>query len=231
MNWWPKNYRTAAVFHAHGIDFCCRGNRSIEDVCSKNEIATEALISELEATLAEQRIDNADYQNWPMHVLADHIEESHHAYVEEKTPVIQQYLDKLCKVHGERHPELFEIAAHFNDCAQAMAAHMKKEELVLFPFIRKMVKAEKMGESVDPARFGSVENPIAMMREEHDAEGERFRTISELSNNYTPPEDACATYRVAYSMLDEFENDLHLHVHLENNILFPKSIKLQEKLQ
>lgn len=226
-----KNYRTAAVFNSHGIDFCCRGNRSIDDVCSKKDIAQEALISELEATLAEQRLDNADYQNWPLNVLADHIEETHHRYVEEKTPVIQQYLDKLCKVHGERHPELFEIAAHFNDCAKAMAAHMKKEELILFPFIRKMINSAKKGESVDMARFGSVENPITIMREEHDAEGERFRTISELSNNYTPPEDACATYRVAFSMLDEFENDLHLHIHLENNILFPKSITLQEKLQ
>src|SRR5690554_407999 len=223
-----RDYRTASVFQSYGIDFCCRGNRSIEEVCSKQDIAADKLINDLVAVVTKNAIANADYQNWPLDILAEHIEKTHHGYVEEKTPVIKQYLDKLCKVHGDRHPELFEITAHFNDSAGALAAHMKKEELILFPFIRKMADAVRHGKKLAPAHFGSVENPIAMMHEEHDAEGERFRTIAKLSDNYTPPADACATYRVTFAMLAEFENDLHLHIHLKNNILFPKAIAMQQ---
>ena len=226
-----KDYRAAAVFHSYGIDFCCRGNRSIEEVCEKNNIESETLISKLNAALTERNLAGADYRTWPLDALAEHIERVHHGYVEEKSVILQQYLNKLCKVHGERHPELFEITEEFEGCTQAMAAHMKKEELILFPYIKKMVHAERAGEKLDPPHFGTVENPVNMMMEEHDAEGERFRKISALSDNYTPPADACATYKVAFSMLQEFENDLHLHVHLENNILFPKSITLQEKLR
>lgn len=223
-----QDYRTASVFQAHGIDFCCRGNRSITEVCEKNNVSADQLIQELEAVVSHQAIANADYQNWPLDVLADHIEKTHHRYIEDKTPAIKQYLDKLCKVHGDRHPELFEITAIFNESAGDLAAHMKKEELILFPFIRKMADAVRHGKTVGKAHFGSVENPVAMMREEHDAEGERFRTIARLSDNYTPPEDACATYKVTFAMLAEFENDLHLHIHLENNILFPKAIEMQQ---
>lgn len=226
-----NDYRAAAVFHSYGIDFCCRGNRSIEEVCEKNEIQTDALISKLNAALTASNGAGADYTIWPLDALAEHIEKVHHGYVEEKTVILQQYLNKLCKVHGERHPELFKITELFDGCAHAMAAHMKKEELILFPYIKKMVHAERAGEKLDPPHFGTVENPVNMMMEEHDAEGVRFREISALSDNYTPPADACATYKVAFSMLQEFENDLHLHVHLENNILFPKSITLQEKLK
>lgn len=224
-----QDYRTAAVFQSHGIDFCCRGNRSIEEVCSKQQIPSDTLINELESVVTKNVMVNADYHQWPLDILAGHVEKIHHSYVAEKTPVIQQYLDKLCKVHGDRHPELFEITAHFNESATALAAHMKKEELILFPFIRKMADAERHGKKMSSARFGSVENPVAMMREEHEAEGERFRTISKLSDHYTPPEDACATYKVTFAMLAEFENDLHLHIHLENNILFPKAIAMQQK--
>ena len=105
---------------------------------------------------------------------------------------------------------------------------MKKEELILFPYIRKMVKAKKFGESLPKSHFGNVENPIAMMEHEHDTEGERFRKIYRLSSNYTTPADGCTTYRVAFAMLQEFEEDLHEHIHLENNILFPKAITLQK---
>ncbi len=223
-----QDYRTASVFHSYGIDFCCRGNRSLSEVCEKNNVPVDQLIQQLEAIVAHQAVDNADYKNWPLDKLAEYIETTHHRYIEEKTPAIKQYLDKLCKVHGDRHPELFEITAVFNESAGDLAAHMKKEELILFPFIRKMVEANRKGETVSKAHFGSVENPVAMMREEHDAEGERFRLIAKLSDNYTPPADACATYSVTFAMLAEFENDLHLHIHLENNILFPRAIEMQQ---
>ncbi|MCB0443168.1 MAG: hemerythrin domain-containing protein, partial [Flavobacterium sp.] len=156
-----------------------------------------------------------------------YIEKKHHRYVEEKTPVLLAFLDKLTKVHGTKHPELFEINNLFYQGAGELAQHMKKEELILFPFIQKMVKAQKENQSIQEPHFGTVENPIAMMQDEHTVEGERFATIATLTDGFTPPEDACSTYRVAFQMLKEFEQDLHKHIHLENNILFPKAIELQ----
>jgi regulator of cell morphogenesis and NO signaling len=129
-------------------------------------------------------------------------------------------------VHGERHPELLEIESLFLGSAGALTAHMKKEELVLFPYIKKMVSKGP----VEKPHFGTVQNPVQMMMNEHEVEGGRFREIAELSHNYTPPEDGCNTYRVAFAVLKEYENDLHLHIHLENNILFPKAIALEKKL-
>ncbi len=131
-------------------------------------------------------------------------------------------------MHGGRHPELAEVAQLFNQTAGELTVHMKKEEFILFPFIRKMVTQKAAGEPLSAPPFGTVQNPIAMMHQEHDAEGERFQKIASLTNNYTVPADACNTYSVTFAMLKEFENDLHLHIHLENNILFPKAIEMEK---
>lgn len=149
--------------------------------------------------------------------------------METKIQEITPFLHKVVRVHGNLHPELIEIEQLFKESAGELTAHMKKEELILFPYIRKMVEAQRSGTQVQ-APFGTVHNPIRMMMHEHDSEGERFRKIAALSNNYTPPADACNTYKVTYSLLKEFEEDLHLHIHLENNILFPKSIELENIL-
>ncbi len=223
------DYRTAAVFSKYGIDFCCRGNRTIKEVCQKNNIDETELLDALQMAMHAQSGESIDYKSWPLDLLAEYIEKKHHRYVEERIPVIKQFLDKLCKVHGERHPELFEINHLFTASAGELASHMKKEELILFPFIKKMVKASISGESIAAPGFGTVENPIAMMMQEHDNEGERFRQIAQLTNNYNPPADACNTYRVTFAMLKEFEDDLHLHIHLENNILFPEATKLEKR--
>ncbi len=186
-------------------------------------------MEELEGVLSTSTNQSIDYKSWPLDLLAEYIEKTHHRYVEEKIPVIRQFLDKLCSVHGERHPELFKINELFRASAGELASHMKKEELMLFPFVKRMVKAKLDNEAIQSPQFGTVENPIAMMMEEHDTEGERFREIAELTNNYTPPADACNTYKVTFAMLDEFEKDLHLHIHLENNILFPNAVKLEKQ--
>ncbi|MBU3822480.1 iron-sulfur cluster repair di-iron protein [Flavobacteriaceae bacterium XHP0103] len=224
-----EDYRTAAVFTKYGIDFCCRGNRSLEEVCEKNGIETNELVSSLESITKSQTNQSIDYKSWPLDLLVDYIEKKHHRYVEEKIPIIKQFLNKLCKVHGERQPELFEINNLFTSSAGELAQHMKKEELVLFPFVKKLVKAELSQTAIESPGFGTVKNPIAMMMQEHDNEGERFRKIANLSSNYTPPADACNTYKVTFAMLKEFEEDLHLHIHLENNILFPAAEKLEKK--
>lgn len=224
------DYRTAQVFKNHKIDFCCRGNRSLEEVAEHNNLDLEQLKKELETVQQSQQGETTDFESWPLDLLADYVEKKHHRYVEERIPVLRPYLEKLCKVHGDRHPELFEILEQFNISAGELAMHMKREELVLFPWIRKMVQAQSKGQTPEPPHFGTVQNPIQQMMAEHDDEGVRFRLISDLSNGYTPPEDGCSTYRVTFSLLQEFEDDLHRHIHLENNILFPKSEQLEKQL-
>jgi regulator of cell morphogenesis and NO signaling len=187
-------------------------------------------LNDLDSTMQSKSETTTDFQSWPLDLLADYIEKKHHRYVQDKTLEIQPYLDKICRVHGEHHPELFEIKNEFNASAGELAAHMKKEELILFPFIRKMVKAKQESSNVVAAHFGTINNPIQMMMDEHTVEGNRFKRIEELSNNYTPPQDACNTYRVSFALLKEFEQDLHLHIHLENNILFPKAIEMEKEL-
>ncbi len=224
-----EDYRTAAVFSKYKIDFCCNGNRTIQEACEKKGIDSNDLLDELQSVLSNKGEQSIDYKSWPLDLLADYIEKKHHRYVEEKIPVLRQFLDKLCRVHGERHPELLKINQLFTASAGELAAHMKKEELILFPFVKKMVSATLNTVTVAAPQFGTVKNPIEVMMQEHDNEGERFREIAALTDNYNPPADACNTYRVTFAMLEEFEKDLHLHIHLENNILFPKAIKLEQQ--
>ncbi|SFI84381.1 iron-sulfur cluster repair di-iron protein [Olleya namhaensis] len=226
-----EDFRTAALFSKYKIDFCCRGNRTVEEVCTKNNIDSNLLLDELDAIMRSTTGQNIDYQSWPIDLLVDYIQKKHHRYVEEKTPILRQFLAKLCKVHGANHPELFKINDLFTASAGELASHMKKEELILFPFIKKMVKVKLSNGVLQAPAFGSVDSPIAMMMHEHDNEGVRFREIAELTADYTPPADACNTYKVTYAMLDEFEKDLHLHIHLENNILFPKAKALEAQFE
>lgn len=224
------DYRTAQVFKNHKIDFCCKGNRSVAEASTEKKIDLDQLIAELEAAQQVRSSDTTDFKTWPLDLLADYIEKKHHRYVEEKMPILNQYLQRLCQVHGSQHPELFEIKEAFQLSSGELAAHMKKEEFILFPHIRKMVMAKTSNTNLKPPHFGTVQNPVQMMMNEHTVEGDRFARISELSNNYTPPSDGCNTYKVAFALLNEFEQDLHLHIHLENNILFPKAILMEQEL-
>lgn len=222
------DYRTAAVFTKYGIDFCCKGQRTIDEVCTKKKINEADLLNELNAVLATKNDSAIDFNSWSLDLLIDYIEKTHHRFVEEKTPVLLQYFDKLCNVHGANHPELFEIQKLFKESAGELAPHMKKEELILFPFIKEMTNATKSHGSVSKPHFKTVKKPISVMMEEHNNEGERFRTIANLTNNYSTPEDACNTYKATFTMLKEFEEDLHKHIHLESNILFPKAKALEK---
>lgn len=223
-----KDYRAASVFGKHGIDFCCKGHRTLAEVCERKGFSTEVIEQELEEILRNPSDNSINFNSWPLDLLTSYIEKTHHRYVEQQIPVLLQFLEKLCKVHGGRHPELLEIYDLFRLSAGDLAQHMKKEELILFPFVNKMVLAEKNNTPLNLPDFGSVENPIEMMKHEHTTEGERFETIATLTDGFTPPEDACTTYRVAFQMLKEFEQDLHRHIHLENNILFPRAILMQK---
>lgn len=226
-----KDYRAATVFESFGIDFCCKGNRTIEEACEKKKVDVTEVKKALDNLLINPTDDSNDYNFWPLDILAEYIEKKHHRYVEERIPLLLQYLNKLCKVHGEAHPELLEITHLFSASAGELTTHMKKEEFILFPYIRKMVKKPIGAAAGEASNFRSVELPIKMMMEEHEAEGDRFEKIAELTENYNPPADACNTYRVTYALLDEFERDLHKHIHLENNILFPRSVAYEKKVK
>ncbi len=225
-----QDFRTAALFSKYKIDFCCKGNQTLEEVCEKKGLDSNIIQDELNALLESKSDSAIDFKSWPTDLLIDYIEKTHHRYVEEKSTTLLLYLDKLCKVHGERHPELFEIAGHFKICAGELAQHMKKEELILFPFVKKMYYALRDNTTLELPHFGTVDNPIAMMQEEHENEGERFSKIAQLTNDYNPPADACQTYKVTFAMLKEFEQDLHKHIHLENNIVFPKAKTMEAQL-
>lgn len=226
-----EDYRTATVFKSYNIDFCCQGGRSIAEACAKKGVSIWELLKDLEEAQSKGLDPAVDFKAWPLDVLVNYIEQRHHKYVEKRSIEIKPFLDKLCRVHGERHPELLEINGLFSTAISALSQHMKKEELVLFPYVLKMVKSEMSGEPIKMASFGEVHNPIGMMEYEHDAEGERFREISRLSNNYQCPPDGCNTYQVTFALLKEFEDDLHLHIHLENNILFPAAKQLEDRLK
>ena len=224
-----QDFRTAAVFSKYKIDFCCKGNRTISEVCEKENIDSDTLLQNVFDVLQSEKNNTIDFNSWPLDLLVDYIEKTHHRYVEDKTAIILQFLNKLCSVHGANHPELFKINELFTAGAGELSQHMKKEELMLFPYIKRMVKTKDSNGVLSQPSFGTVSNPIAMMMQEHDNEGDRFREIANLTNNYTAPADGCTTYKVAFAMLDEFEQDLHKHIHLENNILFPKAVILEEE--
>ncbi|MHC0447999.1 iron-sulfur cluster repair di-iron protein [Flavobacterium sp. 3-218] len=225
------DFKTAAIFTKLHIDFCCKGHRTIEEVCRKRDIEESVLIEHIEKARNGSANQSFDYKSWTADMIADYITKIHHRYVEEKSPIILQYLDKLCGVHGAIHPELHEIHTIFSKSYLDLTAHMKREELVVFPFIKKMKIAHSKGTELETPPFLSIENPIATLKDDHVTEGERFRRIAALSNNDIPPIDSCNTYKAAFAMLEEFDKDLKKHIHLENNILFPKAIELEKTFE
>jgi regulator of cell morphogenesis and NO signaling len=221
------NFRTAAVFQKHGIDFCCRGNRTIDEACAEKTIDPETVLNDLAAIDTSADDTTPRFASWEPDFLIDYIVNNHHRYVRQMLPVLRVHTRKVAAVHGERHPELLRIADAFESVAAELEMHMHKEEQILFPYIRTMVVAQRAGMTPPPPPFGSVRNPIAMMEMEHQSAGDEMELIRTLTGNYTPPEDACTTYRVTFQELHDFERDLHRHVHLENNILFPKALELE----
>lgn len=225
------DYRTAELFHSYGIDFCCKGNRSISEVCQSDSIELDTLLNDINQLVAQKtERDTHNYRVWELDALADYIEQIHHRFVETQIPVIHRYLEKIVAVHGHAHPELKIIDGLFKASAAELTVHMKKEELILFPYVRKIALAARNQSNLPSPAFGGIENPIAMMMHDHDQEGERFRKIESLANQYKAPADGCNTYKVTFQLLQEFQQDLHTHIHLENNILFPKAIEMDRRL-
>ncbi len=224
------NFKTAPLLQENNIDYCCGGNKTLAEASAEAGVDIEMLIAEL-TKIASQADPDTEYINsLELDELSDYIVKRHHAYVRKNIPFVKENLEKVCHKHGEAHPELYEIRQLFDQSAGELTMHMQKEEIVLFPYIAKMVKAREAGEKIKQPPFGRVNNPISNMIAEHETEGERFDKIAEISGGYAVPADACNTYRVMLSQLKEFGDDLHRHVHLENNILFPGAIELESKL-
>lgn len=224
-----EDFRTAEVFKKFGIDFCCGGKQKIEDVCRKKGIDPADLEKALREKLEKSDASAQNFNEWKLDFLADYIVNVHHKYVADNIPLLREFTAKVARVHGEAHSEVVEIARLFEAVASELEQHMMKEENILFPYIKELARAESSGPITSPP-FGTVGNPIRMMEMEHENAGNILKKIGELSNGFTPPPDACNTYRVSYLKLREFEMDLHQHIHLENNILFPKAIELESRL-
>ena len=224
------NFKTAPIFQEYNIDYCCGGNKSISEAGREAGIDTEQLINELKIVAAQKDPDSEYINHLSLAELISYIVKRHHAYVHESIPPLKKNLEKVCQVHGEHHPELFKIRDLFNSSAGNLTMHMQKEEIILFPLIQRL-ESTKRASSVNPtAPAGKVANPISAMMAEHQAEGDRFDEIAKLADNYRLPADGCSTYEVTLKQLKDFEDDLHRHIHLENNILFPKAIKLDQSL-
>ncbi|HVO59590.1 MAG TPA: iron-sulfur cluster repair di-iron protein [Terriglobales bacterium] len=225
-----ENPGAARIFEKLGIDYCCGGNQLLQQACERAKLPIEQVLDSLE--MAEQTARPADaVRDWnaePLSELITHIKNTHHRFTREEVVRVSALLDKVCKVHGNNHPELWQIRTAFARLSQELTTHMMKEEMVLFPFITRLEEAVVENAPVLPAPFGTVQNPIAMMEHEHDSAGNALGAIRKASSDYSLPDDACFSYRSLYVALAAFESDLHQHIHLENNILFPRAIAMEK---
>jgi len=225
-----RDYRKAQVFKNLGIDFCCGGKKTIAEVCEKKGIDPAEVERQLEAVKGEATNSENDFQNWDLGFLSDYIINTHHRYVRDNTTFILEIVQKVARVHGDRHPELVRVAQLFERIGNDLTLHMIKEEKILFPFIKELAQVYNSGGMLPSANFGKISVPIQVMDSEHEQVGGDFETIREITGNYTLPADACSSYTILFKKLEEYENGLHRHVHLESNILFPKAIQLEKEL-
>lgn len=225
------DYRKAEVFKKMGIDFCCGGNKTLSQAAEEAGIPESALSEALKETEKQNAGSSQDFNKWDLGFLADYIVNTHHRYVRENSPIINGMAQKVAQHHGANHPELNQLAQSTYHFLTDMTAHMYKEENILFPFIKQLVNKKTNPETQLnlPAEF--IEQPVSQMMAEHEASGEDLRFFRKITNDYHLPEDACNSYRYLFEKMKEFENDLFQHIHLENNILFPKAIVIGEELK
>jgi regulator of cell morphogenesis and NO signaling len=219
----------ARILEKAGVDYCCGGSRSLQDACAEAGVSAEEMLARLRASGEPARPEDADWLSAPLGELTKHIRERHHGYVRGAIPRVRALLEKVKAKHGATRPEIALIEGLFLQLGQEMIAHMQKEEIVLFPYIERLELARREGAKLERPFFQTVRNPIQMMINEHDAAGDLAKQIRKASSGYATPADACASYQRLYSELLEFETDLHQHVHLENNILFPRAIEMENE--
>ena len=220
--------QTIRVFEKLGIDYCCGGNRPLDEVCAAANLPLDEVLKSLEAAVAEPvKPGERELRAGSLGELVAHIVQTHHVYVRREIPEIERLLEKVCNKHGVNHPELGHIRSLFRGLGQELTTHLMKEESVLFPYIERMEEAVIQREPILPPPFGSVANPVRMMEHEHDQAGTALKAMREASRDYNPPSDACTSFRALYQALANFEKDLHQHIHLENNVLFPRAQQME----
>ncbi len=215
------------VFKKYDIDFCCGGDVQLTEVCQENNLDIDAVVSAIEQS-SSTVFSAHDYNAWDLDFLVDFVVNTHHKFVEKESPILLQYSEKVAQVHGASHPEVIRINELAKALVEELLGHMQKEEMILFPNIKALVTASKNGTTYQVPPFGSLQNPINVMESEHDGAGDVIKEIKKLTNDFTPPEDACNTFIALYAKLEAYQNDLFQHIHIENNILFPKAVELEK---
>jgi regulator of cell morphogenesis and NO signaling len=221
-----ENPAAARVFEKLGIDYCCGGNKPLVEACNAAKLPVDDVVAALDK--AEPVRAERDWREASLSELAQYIVDKHHAFTREEINRLEQLILKVVGVHGTNHPELLRVRTVFRELAQELTMHMMKEEHMLFPYIAEMETEVSRKRPVPPAMFGTVQNPVRMMMMEHDSAGENLHGIREATHGYALPADACASYKTLYQALEAFEADLHQHIHLENNILFPRAIQMED---
>ena len=220
------DFRTATVFESHGIDFCCGGRVALAAACTEKGLDLDAITRELESVQSQSAESRQNYSAWALPFLADYIVNTHHQYLKENDPQIVAYARKIAEVHGAHHPEVIRIATIFEKIATDMVDHLKEEEEIFFPALKRADTARIAGAMPDIQDRETIRTSLVRLQREHEEIGDAIHEIRHLSNEYSIPDEVCNSFMVTYQKLKEFEKDLHKHVHLENNILFPKAAEL-----
>jgi regulator of cell morphogenesis and NO signaling len=227
-----SNPARARVLERFGIDYCCHGRQSLDEACKAKSLDiadVRRTLTECESQLASE--SEPDWTNVPLADLAKHIVDRHHVYLRRELPRLKELLDKVIAAHGAGHPELDELKRVLSGLEAELTLHMMKEEHVLFPIVAQLETALATGGAIPSFHCGSVNNPIGVMEDEHEHAGRALATMRSLTGGYAPPSGACPTYIALLAGLAELEADLHLHIHKENNIMFPRAAKLEARLQ
>lgn len=223
-----QNPAAIRVFEKFGIDYCCGGRKPLAQACEERSLETFTVLAAIAGASPGEADSTIDWKTAPLEALCGHIVSAHHAYVRSEIPRLEQFAQKVVARHGSTHFELLTIQQLVASVSEELLQHLEKEEMMLFPYIVKLERNRVSGGPRSVACFGNVSHPVRVMMAEHDAAGATLAEIRTLTHDFTPPEGACPTFRGFYQALADFERDLHQHVHLENNILFPRAIELEE---
>jgi regulator of cell morphogenesis and NO signaling len=224
-----ENPAAVRVFEKYGIEYCCGGRVPLAEACAAKHVDVNEVAAALEAACALSEPSGKDWASESLAALSAHIVQTHHAYVAREAPRLNELAARVVSRHGDAREELPKIQLKVSELGEELIAHQGKEEVVLFPYIAKLEQFVSGAGPMPRNCFGTVANPIAMMTSDHEHAGNLMAQIRTLSRDYTPPEGACPTFRAFYAGLEEFEKDLHRHVHLENNILFPRALELERR--
>jgi regulator of cell morphogenesis and NO signaling len=211
------------VLERFGIDYCCGGKHTLAEACTQRDQSTAFVLDELKRRGQDTTTPELKWQTAPLSELIDHIVETHHTFAREQLALIQELAAKVERRHGTAHPEVHKVNEALPNIGAGLTHHFFCEENVLFPYIKQL--DQKQTFAANP-RFDTIQQPVAQMMKEHDQAGDEFRELREITGNYQPPADACTTYRALYRAMEDMERDLHRHIHLENNILFPRALAL-----